>query len=155
MKPPSLTRSILTAWLIAGTMDITAACIQYYIRTGNGPEGVLRFVASGALGKNAFTGGTEMPVLGLLFHYLVAFIFTIIFFWFYPRLKVMQGNKWITGLVYGMIVWAVMNLLVLPLSAAPAIPFVLKKAAVAMLILMCCIGLPISLIANKHYLYKK
>lgn len=136
-------------------MDITAACIQYYIRTGKGPEGVLRFVASGALGKKAFTGGTEMPVLGLLFHYIIAFTFTFTFFVLYPKLKLNRFNKYATGIVYGAIVWAIMNLAVLPLSAAPPITFVLKKAAIAMMILMACIGLPISLIADKHYLYKK
>lgn len=155
MKPPALTRSILTAWLIAGTMDITAACTQYYINTGKGPEGVLRYVASGLIGKSAGNGGIEIPLLGLLLHYIVALVFTLIFFWLYPRLKFMQVNKWITGLVYGMVVWVIMNRLVVPLSAAHTGPFVLKKAAIAMAILMVCIGLPISLVANKHYLYKK
>lgn len=152
---PALTRSVCTAWLIAGTLDITAACIQYYIHTGKGPEGVLRYVASGALGKSAAGGGMEIPLLGLLLHYIVALIWTLVFFWLYPRLKFMQVNKWVTGLVYGMVVWVIMNRLVVPLSAAHTGPFVLKKAAIAMAILMVCIGLPLSLAANKHYLYKK
>lgn len=152
---PLLTRYILIAWLIAGTMDITAACTQYYIVTGKGPEGVLRYVASALLGKGATNGGIETPLLGLLLHYLVALIWTVIFFLLYPRLKFMQINKWITGLVYGMVVWAIMNRVVVPITAAHTGPFVLKKAAIAMGILMVCIGLPISLVANKYYLHKK
>lgn len=136
-------------------MDITAACLQYFINTGKGPEGVLRFIASGVLGKKAFAGGIEMPVTGLLLHYLIAFIFTIFFFWMYPKLNIMQKNRYVTGIVYGAFVWVVMNRLVLPLSAAPPMAFVLKKAIIAMLILIFCIGLPVSLVANKHYLYKK
>jgi hypothetical protein len=132
-------------------MDITAASIQYYTRTGKGPGAVLRFVASGALGRSALKGGTGTEIAGLGFHYLVALIFTLFFFFIFPLISIARKNLVITGLIYGMMVWAVMNLLVLPMSAAPPIPFVLKKAAIAMAILMVCIGLPISLILGNYY----
>jgi len=77
------------------------------------------------------------------------------FFLLYLKLDLLQKNSIVTGLVYGAFAWAVMNLLVLPLNPAPPIPFVLKKAAIALLILMFCIGLPNAWMANKHYLYKK
>jgi hypothetical protein len=144
-------KGILLAWIIAGTMDITAASIQYYLRTGKGPGAVLRFVASGALGKTALKGGSGIELAGLGFHYLVALIFTLIFFIVFPLIPVARKSLVITGLIYGMLVWVIMNRLVLPLSAAPAIPFVLKKAAIAMGILMLCIGLPISIIIGAYY----
>ncbi len=151
LSKPAPLKAITLAWLTASTMDITAACIQYYIRTGKGPGGVLRFVASGVFGKKAFGGGTAMAGWGLLFHYGIAFCFTLFFYWIYPRLKFMEKNLVLSGLLYGALVWCIMNLLVVPASQAPVIPFVLKKAAIALLILMGCIGLPIALIIGGYY----
>lgn len=148
---PKPLRALLSAWLTAGTLDITAAGIQYYIRTGKGPGGVLRFVASGLLGRKAFAGGNTAAAWGLLFHYCNALLFTLFFFWLFPRLKIMGKNLWVTGLCYGVFTWCVMNLLVVPASRAPHIPFVPGKAAVAMMILMVCIGLPIALIIGRYY----
>jgi hypothetical protein len=45
--------SALTAGLIAGSMDITAACIHAYLRNGTTPEQILRGIAGGAFGKEA------------------------------------------------------------------------------------------------------
>ncbi|MBM3415220.1 MAG: hypothetical protein FJY20_01985 [Bacteroidetes bacterium] len=155
MRQPSILRPVITAGLTAGTLDIVGASLQYYIKTGKGPGNMLRFIASGVFGTKAFSGGAEMAGLGLLFHYIITFLFTIFFFWLYPRTGILQKNAILTGLLYGRFIWAVMNLVVFPLSSAPVIPFVLKKAVIAMLIFMCCAGLPIALIADKYYLYKK
>ena len=147
--------AILLTGLTAGLLDITAACTQYYIKTGKGPGGVLRYVASGVFGKKAFAGGTTMAAWGLLFHFIIAFGLTIFFFWLYPKINWLGKNKIITGLLYGVFAWLVTNLIIVPLSNVSPVTFVLSKAVIAALILMACIGLPISLMANKHYLYKK
>lgn len=49
-------KTILYAGLLVGSLDITAAFLDFYISTGNGPGGVLRFIASGVFGREAFTG---------------------------------------------------------------------------------------------------
>ena len=71
------------AWtaLLVGTLDIVAAFVDYWLATGRGPEGVLRYVASGAFGSAAFTGGICMIWYGLLFHYMIAAAWTALFFW--------------------------------------------------------------------------
>lgn len=147
--------AILLTGLTAGFLDITAACTQYYIKTGKGPGGVLRYVASGVFGKKAFAGGTGMAAWGLLFHFIIAFGLTIFFFWLYPKIRWLGKNIILGGLLYGIFAWLVTNLLIVPLSRVPPVPFVLSRAIIAALILMACIGLPISLMTNKHYLYKK
>lgn len=143
--------TILLAGFVAGTLDITAACIQYYINTGKGPGNVLRFVARGALGRSATSGGMTTAMWGLLFHYCIAFIWTIFFFWIYSIIPLLAKNKVVTGLVYGLFVWIIMNRVVVPLSAIPPIPFKLKSAAIAAGIIMVCIGLPIALIVGRYY----
>lgn len=147
----SAAKTILLAGLVAGVLDILAAIISYYIRTQKEPTKLFQFIASGVFGKDAFTGGTTMVLLGLLFHLILAYIFAIVFYLIYPKIKLLSKNRIITGLVYGVIVWVIMNLVVLPLSNTPKLPFDAKQAAIGMAILMVCIGLPISLIVHKHY----
>lgn len=143
---------IIKVWLVAGTLDISIACIQYYLKTGKGPPGVLKFVASGFFGKEAFIAeGNSMSVYGLLFHYLFALVWTIIFFMLYPKIKLLRRNIFATAIVYGLFVWLIMNRVVMPLSKAPSIKFDPGKALVAMLILVIAIGLPLSFSAEKHY----
>ncbi|MEO6613464.1 MAG: hypothetical protein ABIT05_15820 [Chitinophagaceae bacterium] len=147
--------AILLTGFTAGLLDITAACTQYYIKTGKGPGNVLRYVASAVFGKKAFTGGLPMAGWGLLFHFIIAFGLTLFFFWIYPRVSWIGKNKIVAGIVYGIFAWLVTTQLIVPLSQIGRQPIVFSKAIVAVLILVCCIGLPISLMTNKHYLYKK
>lgn len=144
--------SIIKAGLIAGTLDILAAVANYYINTGKTPEGVFKFIASGAFGSSAFSGGAEMIIAGILFHYLIAFGFTILFFLIYPKLKQWVSSYIIiTGLIYGVIAWCIMNLAILPLSNTPALKPNLIQMIIGMLFLMFFIGLPIAIITKKHY----
>jgi hypothetical protein len=148
----NLYSSIIKAGLIAGTLDICAAMLNFYIRTGNGPEPIFRYIARAAFGDAAKEGGTEYIIAGILFHYLIAFGFTILFFLIYPSLK-----KWfspsfiIAGLMYGMIVWCIMNLIVVPSSNIGMGKFTVTGVTREMLILMFCIGLPIAFFSKKHY----
>jgi hypothetical protein len=144
-------RSILFAGLLAGVLDIIAACVQFYMKTGKGPGPVLRYIASGVFGKKASTGGMPMAAWGLFFHFVIAFLFTMIFFWIYPKIKFLSRNLIMTGLVYGLLVWVIMNQVVVPLSSAQQGPFVLKQAIKSALIIMFCVGLPIALIIGKYY----
>lgn len=153
VKSPAGT--IVLAGLLTGTLDITAALLQYYIQTGKDPGNVLRFIASAVFGAKAFTGGMMMALWGLLFHYCIAFLFATAFFLIYPLVPPAQKNRWLTGIVYGLLVWALMNLLVVPASQAPPLPFRPGRALIAAGILVLCIGWPLSFLANKYYLYKK
>jgi hypothetical protein len=143
---------ILKAGLIAGTMDILAACILVYIRTGHTHlTGILKFIASGVFGKAALDGGGSMIFAGLLFHYLIAVIFTVFFFWIYPKIRIASENRFVTAVVYGIFVWCVMNLAVVPLSHVSSRPITLSNALINTGILILCIGIPVSYFAHAHY----
>ena len=90
-------------------------------------------------------------VAGLLLHYLIAFLFTFFFFRVYPKIKKAFGNKILLGIIYGIFVWCVMNLLVVPLSNVAHRDFNLVNAGINMGILIICIGLPLSLMADAFY----
>jgi hypothetical protein len=151
-------RPLLTtiAWvgLLAGSLDILSACLQAYIVRGTSPETVLRFIASGAFGKPAFSGGWEMPMIGLLFHFIIAYSFTILFFLLYPFVKLMRKSIVLTAIVYGIFIFIVMNLLVLPMTKITSAPIRLDKAAIATFILIVAIGLPLSIFARKFYQHR-
>ena len=151
----NLAVAILLTGLAAGALDGLAAIIQYSINGGKKPEVIFKYIASAALGKKAMTGGIPMILLGIFFHFLIAFLFTLFFYWIYPHIAFLRQQPLLSGIGYGLFAWAIMNFVVIPLSKLKQVPFDLSKAAIAAGILIICIGIPISLLANKHYLYKK
>lgn len=140
---------ILVMGLLVGSLDIGAAFIEYYIDTGKGPEDVLRFIASGAFGKMAFTDNNLMILWGLLFHFLITYSFTIFFYWLSQKIKFMSSQMILTSILYGIFIWLAMTLIVLPLSHIPKNVLRFKKEVVALLILIAMIGLPLSLLIKK------
>ena len=149
-------QKIILAGLLVGTLDIAAALTDYYITTGKSPVGVLKYIASGVFGREkAFgTEGNSMVILGLLFHYIIAMLFTFFFFRLYPRFELMSRNRVVTGLLYGLFAWIIMTFIVTRLSNTPHTPIsAIKpmKALKAILILCFMIGIPLSFIAYRHY----
>jgi|SRR5450755_3111911 hypothetical protein len=145
-------KEIFKAGLLVGTMDILAAFILVYIRTGKLIiAGILKFIASGLFGKQALSGGRRMILAGLILHYVVAFIFTIFFFQVFPKIKFLSANRIITGIFYGIFIWLIMNLIVVPLSGVASRPFNMINAVINILILIVAIGIPLSFMASAFY----
>jgi hypothetical protein len=145
-------RWLITGWLIAGTFDITYAITYSFLRRGVAPSRVLQSVASGALGPSAYQGGASTAALGLAFHYLFAFIFTCAFFLAASRLSGLARRPIVSGVVYGIGIFAVMNYIVIPLSRigprpTPAMLAVLPEILVHMFL----IGVPIALAARRAF----
>ena len=148
---PFFRRVLLTA-LVAGTLDILTAYTKGFIQSGHISKRMFQFIAGGALGlKDSMAGGIGVILLGVFFHYFIAFSFTLFFFLIYPKVSILSVNKYVSGLVYGIFVWLVMNEIVWPLSRLPRYPFNLQNAIIEALILMVMIGLPISLSAYSYY----
>jgi hypothetical protein len=141
---------VIAAWLLAGTLDITAAVLYYLGPSSTRAARMLRGIASGVLGARAFDGGAATALLGLALHYLIALIWTVVFLVALRNLPALRRHLVLTGIAYGVIVWLVMNLVVLPLSNASRGPFQLQAANTAAIILILCIGLPISLVVGRH-----
>lgn len=152
MNLKNLLKPLVITGLIAGTLDGLAACMMYSVSSGKDPMNVFRFIASGVFGTPAFRGGVTMAVWGIVFHYVIAFGWTLLFFWLAVRLRVITKNWIISGFFYGIFVWLVMSQIVVPLSLVPMNPnpkewTEMLKAAI---ILIICIGLPVSYSAKRH-----
>jgi hypothetical protein len=142
---------ILLGGLIAGTLDITGACVVAWLRAGAGPIRVLQSVASGLLGASSSTGGAKTAALGLALHFCIATVWTAVFYLASRKLKFMLASPIIIGLLYGVAVYLFMNFVVLPLSAVPRRgPPPLSGRIIGLLVIMFCVGLPISLIVSRY-----
>ena len=143
-------QAITLGGLLAGTLDILAAFVNSGLR-GASPTRILQAIASGLLGKDAFNGGTAAAALGLVLHFFIAMTATAVYYAASRKLKVLVDHAVVCGLAYGIPVYLVMNLVVLPLSAVPfKPPHTLDAVVTAALILMFCVGLPIGLVVRRY-----
>jgi hypothetical protein len=144
-------KQILKTTFIAGSLDIAAACTQAWLIKSTTPEIVLKYIASGVFGKDAFAGGTGMILSGLLFHFIIAFACTLVYFMLYPKIKLLHIHILLSSLFIAIIAWAVTTQLLIPLSKIKPATFNLTKALTAITILYICIGLPVSIFAKYYY----
>jgi uncharacterized membrane protein YagU involved in acid resistance len=144
-------RAILLGGVIAGTLDISYACIFSYLMRRTSPVRILQSVASGALGASAFTGGNKTAALGLVFHFLIATTAAAVYYLASRQLRVLVNQAIICGLLHGVIVYLFMNFVVLPLSAIPfKMSYPWPALIGGLLIHMFGIGLPIALVTRKY-----
>jgi hypothetical protein len=140
-------RAIAITGLIVGAMDITSALIMAIAR-GSTAMRLLQFVASGVLGRSAFDGGLPTAALGLALHFVVAFAVVTVFAIGRCRSAALREHPFISGICYGLLVYAVMNLVVLPLSAAKPRHAVVPDL-IQITIHMFIIGVPTSLLLRR------
>jgi hypothetical protein len=146
---PALWKVIAGATLLVGTLDISDAFIFYGLR-GVTPTRILQGIASGVLGRAAFGMGHRSALLGLFFHFFIAFSATTVFLLASHKLPVAR-HPFLYGTLFGVALYLVMNYIVLPLSqiglrpTPPLIPLINGVAA-----LIVCIGIPLAFIARRY-----
>ena len=143
------TRVIFWAGLIAGTLDLTGACVVAWLRTGVTPVRIFQSVASGLYGPASFTGGAKTAVLGVVLHFIIAITWAAVYYLASRRLSFLIDHTIIAGVIYGVFVWLFMNFVVLPMSAVTQRPVPLSARIIGMLIIIFCIGLPIAFIVRR------
>jgi hypothetical protein len=148
-------KQIFKAVIIAGFLDIAAACIQAYLSKGITPDTLLKFIASSVFGKDAFSGGIEFMLFGLFVHFLIAFACTLTYFLVYPKLKLLQKNILLSALFVALIAWAITTRVIIPLSKIQTPAFNFTKTFIAISVLYFCIGLPITFFAKHFYIKKR
>lgn len=112
---------------------------------------VYQYIASGLLGDAAFQGGIATALLGVFLHFLISFIVAGVFFLGAERLPIVRRHPIIGSLLYGIGVFIVMNFIVTPLSATPAMPPpTAAQAIIAILDHMLVIGLPLGILLRRN-----
>lgn len=150
-KTSSDSLRVVKTGLLAGTLDGATAGIHSFILTGRDPMNAFRFIATGVFGPPALSGGLDMALWGILFHFCIAFWWTLLYFALYPRVSLLLRNRYLSGVVYAAIVWIAMNAIVIPVSHVPSYRHSTEGIIVGILLLILGIGLPISISASRWY----
>jgi len=109
-------RRILGSAAVAGTLDLMFAAALWYPK-GVPPKAIFQSIASGLLGPDAFAGGWGVAALGIGLHFAIMLIIAALYASLVPAW--LQARPLLAGALLGLTIWTVMNLVVVPLSAAP------------------------------------
>ena len=142
-------QAILFGTLTVGTLDALDAIVFFGLRSGARPIRIFQGIAFGLIGPAARQGGLKTAALGVFLHYFIAFGIVLAYFLVSRRVRLLTARPVICGLLYGLVAYAVMNLVVLPLSkvggpSMPATPVLVN----GLLIHMFGVGLPSALFAR-------
>lgn len=137
MQSPYL--AILVGGFAAGAFDAITAFLAFGRRMPLG-------IASGVLGARAATGGAGVWLLGLALHFTIAIGAAAIYYLVSRRLDFLREHFVVCGMFFGIAIYLVMNLVILPLSAVPFPigPFPVRAMIQGLLVHMILIGLPIA-----------
>jgi len=138
--------------LVAGTFDITYACIFWFLKRGVAPTRVLQSVASGLLDGASFTGGARTALLGLALHYFIAMSMAVTYYLVARRWSELWQRPWLYGPLYGVLLYGIMNYIVVPLSAANPGSRDLAWVLLSIAVHAFLIGTPCALFARRAML---
>jgi uncharacterized membrane protein YagU involved in acid resistance len=116
------------------------------MQRGGAWDRTLQSVASGWVGRPAFSGGMPMAALGLASHFLIAFIWATLFYAACRVFKPLAQRPLIYGPLFGALVYVLMNTVVVPLSAAP---FKIPLVWTGLLVHVFLVGLPIAIAVSR------
>lgn len=141
---------VLFAWVLCGTLDIVYAAVSSVVRGGT-VSSMLHAVASGPFGDGVSAWGIGGDIAGLGTHYAIMGAMVAFWFWAAQRWPALTARPWwLAGTVYGLILYAVMNGIVLPLRfGSPFPPTDLVKGLVALFPHIFFVGWPLAWLTRK------
>lgn len=143
----SMGRAIACGALAVGILDILDAFVFFGLR-GVAPIVILQSIASGVLGRQAYQGSLGTAAFGLVLHFFIAYSIVTTYVLASRPLTALARRPFVYGPLYGILVYGVMNLLVVPLSAAAVGPKTWPVVVNGLLIHIFGVGLPSALAAR-------
>jgi hypothetical protein len=133
---------------IAGLLDILGAFAVYWPAP---PAAILRSIAAGIMGSAAArTGGPGLAALGFGLHFLVALGAAAVFVAACRIVPGLARRPFVTGPLYGLLVFLMMNYVVIPLSAIGRYPGPWSATTSQVIAVhLVGVGLPIALAARR------
>ena len=141
-------KPIAIATAISGTLDILFAMILT-VAFGRDIPNMLRYVGSGPF-PSAMDMGTGGAILGLLVHFGLMAIMAAVLMLFLRQRPQLLDKPIITGIAYGLITYAVMNLIVVPVRFDAPLPPKPLSIATQLFAHICLVGIPMALVAAKY-----
>lgn len=140
-------RAIVYGGVVVGVLDLIDAVLFFGAR-GVAPIRIFQSIAAGAHGRAAFQGGWHAAALGIMFHFIIAFLIVTAFCLISRRFPALVAHPIASGIVYGIAVYFVMNYAVIPLSATSRGAFAWPVFINGILIHAFGVGLPSALFAR-------
>ena len=148
MTDKSIWRPIAVATLVCGTLDILLAVLLTLWR-GGAPAAMLRAVASGPF--PAATGwGPTGSWLGLAVHFTLMAIIVAVFLFTARARPTLLDRPLLSGFLYGLITYVVMNLIVVPLRFPAAWPPTALSIGTQLFAHIVLVGWPTAFIARRY-----
>jgi uncharacterized membrane protein YagU involved in acid resistance len=119
--PWSPLRAAIAGGLTGGAFDMTYALIFFGFRHVAAIR-VPQSIASGILGRRAYEGGATTALLGVLLHFGIAYTMATVYVLAGRSFPALLRRPVPFGIAYGIALYAVMNYVVLPLSAVYPTP---------------------------------
>src|SRR5262245_33834889 len=110
--------NVLAGGVVAGTLDIAYACVFWGLKAGIPPQRIFQSVARGLLGPESFKGGAPTAALGLFLHFFIAISMAVAYYVVARYWPALREKPVAYGAAYGLVLYAVMNFVVVPLSRA-------------------------------------
>jgi len=105
----------------------------------------LQGIASALLGPDAVNGGLPTAALGLALHFFIATVACTVYYGASRKLKALVEHAIVCGALYGIAVWLVMYLIVVPLAFHRGISYAFSLVVTTVMIHILFVGLPIAL----------
>lgn len=138
------------AWLICGTLDLLYAVILAMIMGGRA-NAVLLSVASGPFGGGVAQWGVAGSIAGVAVHFAIMAVMVWVYGQLFRRTPLGSLNPWIAGTLYGLALYGVMYLIVLPLRFPAVHPLTdPAKIALALFPHIVLVGWPMAVIARQR-----
>ncbi|KQY55140.1 hypothetical protein [Lysobacter sp. Root494] len=131
---------IVLGGITLGTLDLLFACTFWGVLRDVAPERILQSIAAGVQGKAAFEGGIASAALGAACHYLIATMMVLAYHLASTRWAALAERVVLYGLPYGLLLYAAMTYVVVPLSNAPQPTKVYPSWTVASIIMHALFG---------------
>ncbi|ULU25819.1 DUF1440 domain-containing protein [Dyella terrae] len=116
------TNPLIATTLIAGTLDLLSA-VTYALLEGKNPLAIPVGIAS-AIWPGAIKAGAPALVVGVLLHFIIMFVMVAVFLATARKIPWLTAKPFASGVLYGLLLWAVMNLIVLPLRWPSLFPHI-------------------------------
>jgi hypothetical protein len=143
----NISLAILVGGLVAGTLVITYAIIAYGF-VGVPPIRIWQSIATGVLGREAMNGGIETAVLGAILHFAMTTVMAAAFVVASRVIPFLLRLPLVSGALYGLALYGIMNYVVVPLSLSPGKPPEGWFLVGGLLIHMFGVGVPIAYITR-------
>jgi uncharacterized membrane protein YagU involved in acid resistance len=131
--------------MVAATIDIGAACLI----SGKDVIYILHIIAGGLLGRRALTGGMPTALLGLLLQEVMGVIIAAIYVAAARAIPALTRRWAVSGLLYGVVIFFVMNYVVVPLSAWRRFPTFSTRSFMENMAAMLLFGLIVAFFARR------